>query len=414
MVTVRTETEPEVMGVRIEIADTGCGIDPAIRERIFDPFFTTKPIGQGTGPGPEHQLRDRPGARRPDRGRSPSPGHGLVLHGPSAGRAQAYADRAKISASFGPERRTWRRTAEADSPPLPSLSTSGTQPHLRRSIGRTGDMKLGLINSAWVQAGRGTAFGIREDQGDRLRLDRHLRRPARHRRRGEAADQGRVRPRRPADRQRRLRGGRADRLQPERPAVPRRPGPGLPRHGLRVRGAERAARAGRVHLAEGGDPAGRAVGDGRRARPRAGRVRRRARPGDRPGAGAVPALAAERRGQHGPVPRRRGPSGGEGEHRHLAPGAGPSAGRRRSRRCGAGWHTSTSPTATARSTATCRPAGAWWISRRTSRRSRRLGIDDATISIELEYSPEPDRIVEWVAEAYEETAALMRAAGLRA
>jgi sugar phosphate isomerase/epimerase len=42
-----------------------------------------------------------------------------------------------------------------------------------------------------------------------------------------------------------------------------------------------------------------------------------------------------------------------------------------------------------------------------------LGADDLTISIELEYSPEPDRIQEWVAEAYESTAALLRSAGLR-
>src|SRR5438067_4998055 len=42
-----------------------------------------------------------------------------------------------------------------------------------------------------------------------------------------------------------------------------------------------------------------------------------------------------------------------------------------------------------------------------------LGIPEATISIELEYSPEPSQIVEWVREAYEKTAALMRAAGLR-
>jgi signal transduction histidine kinase len=38
-------------GVEIEIRDTGCGIDPAIRDKIFDPFFTTKPQGQGTGLG---------------------------------------------------------------------------------------------------------------------------------------------------------------------------------------------------------------------------------------------------------------------------------------------------------------------------------------------------------------------------
>jgi D-psicose/D-tagatose/L-ribulose 3-epimerase len=41
-----------------------------------------------------------------------------------------------------------------------------------------------------------------------------------------------------------------------------------------------------------------------------------------------------------------------------------------------------------------------------------LGIDGA-ISIELEYSPEPAKIVEWVQEAYRETDKRMRAAGLR-
>ena len=35
----------------ISVADTGTGIDPAIRHMIFDPFFTTKPVGQGTGLG---------------------------------------------------------------------------------------------------------------------------------------------------------------------------------------------------------------------------------------------------------------------------------------------------------------------------------------------------------------------------
>lgn len=38
---------------------------------------------------------------------------------------------------------------------------------------------------------------------------------------------------------------------------------------------------------------------------------------------------------------------------------------------------------------------------------------DGTISIELEYSPEPSRITEWVTEAYQSTDKLMRAAGLR-
>ena len=38
---------------------------------------------------------------------------------------------------------------------------------------------------------------------------------------------------------------------------------------------------------------------------------------------------------------------------------------------------------------------------------------DGAVSIELEYSPEPDKIAEWVAEAYHATDRLMRAAGLR-
>jgi D-psicose/D-tagatose/L-ribulose 3-epimerase len=37
---------------------------------------------------------------------------------------------------------------------------------------------------------------------------------------------------------------------------------------------------------------------------------------------------------------------------------------------------------------------------------------DGSISIELEYSPEPDKIVDWVTEAYGATDALMRAAGI--
>jgi len=51
VVTIRTAADPETGGVRIEVTDSGCGIDPQIRDRIFDPFFTTKPIGQGTGLG---------------------------------------------------------------------------------------------------------------------------------------------------------------------------------------------------------------------------------------------------------------------------------------------------------------------------------------------------------------------------
>jgi signal transduction histidine kinase len=37
--------------VRVDVSDTGTGIDPAIVEHLFEPFFTTKPEGQGTGLG---------------------------------------------------------------------------------------------------------------------------------------------------------------------------------------------------------------------------------------------------------------------------------------------------------------------------------------------------------------------------
>jgi D-psicose/D-tagatose/L-ribulose 3-epimerase len=46
------------------------------------------------------------------------------------------------------------------------------------------------------------------------------------------------------------------------------------------------------------------------------------------------------------------------------------------------------------------------------REIKNLGIDGA-ISIELEYSPEPSRIVEWVEEAYRETDKLLQKVGLR-
>lgn len=37
--------------LKVEIADSGCGIPPEVQAKIFEPFFTTKPAGEGSGLG---------------------------------------------------------------------------------------------------------------------------------------------------------------------------------------------------------------------------------------------------------------------------------------------------------------------------------------------------------------------------
>ena len=37
--------------VRIDVSDTGLGIDDGIRGLVFDPFFTTKDVNEGAGLG---------------------------------------------------------------------------------------------------------------------------------------------------------------------------------------------------------------------------------------------------------------------------------------------------------------------------------------------------------------------------
>ena len=37
--------------VCLSVTDTGCGIEPQVRDRIFEPFFTTKRVGEGAGLG---------------------------------------------------------------------------------------------------------------------------------------------------------------------------------------------------------------------------------------------------------------------------------------------------------------------------------------------------------------------------
>jgi signal transduction histidine kinase len=48
---IKISTRAEGADVVITVADTGCGIPDAIRDKIYDPFFKTKAVGKGTEQG---------------------------------------------------------------------------------------------------------------------------------------------------------------------------------------------------------------------------------------------------------------------------------------------------------------------------------------------------------------------------
>jgi signal transduction histidine kinase len=53
---VATCVEGEPGRIRIDVSDTGGGIEPELREKIFEPFFTTKGKGTGLGLAISRQL----------------------------------------------------------------------------------------------------------------------------------------------------------------------------------------------------------------------------------------------------------------------------------------------------------------------------------------------------------------------
>ena len=92
---------PEGTYVRLEVSDSGCGMDPASMNRMFDPFFTTKPKGHGLGLAATLGIvRGHRGAIRVDS----SPGNGTTITillppavgsvaAPTAGRGKASGAR---------------------------------------------------------------------------------------------------------------------------------------------------------------------------------------------------------------------------------------------------------------------------------------------------------------------------------
>jgi two-component system sensor histidine kinase PilS (NtrC family) len=55
-VTARRASDAKGSWIRVEVRDTGKGIEPAILERIFEPFFTTRAKGTGLGLATVHRL----------------------------------------------------------------------------------------------------------------------------------------------------------------------------------------------------------------------------------------------------------------------------------------------------------------------------------------------------------------------
>jgi signal transduction histidine kinase len=48
---------PEMHGIRFAVADTGTGMEPAVRDRVFEAFFTTKEVtGTGLGLWVSHEI----------------------------------------------------------------------------------------------------------------------------------------------------------------------------------------------------------------------------------------------------------------------------------------------------------------------------------------------------------------------
>ena len=79
---VRSYGTPD--GVALELIDTGCGMDDAVRDKVFEAFFSTKRGGSGLGlpNDAEDHRRPRRTDRLAQRARPRHPGHGQPARAP--------------------------------------------------------------------------------------------------------------------------------------------------------------------------------------------------------------------------------------------------------------------------------------------------------------------------------------------
>jgi PAS domain S-box-containing protein len=90
----RPEHPPAGDYVQVSVADTGCGMSPAVLERAFEPFFTTKGLGRGSGLGLSQVLglaKQSGGGVRIDS--APGDGARVTLYLPPGPQAAAEDDK---------------------------------------------------------------------------------------------------------------------------------------------------------------------------------------------------------------------------------------------------------------------------------------------------------------------------------
>jgi two-component system cell cycle sensor histidine kinase/response regulator CckA len=114
----------------LAIADTGCGMDAATRDRLFEPFFTTKEPGKGTGLGLASvfgTLKNHHGAVRV----ASAPGEGSVFE-------TLWPLEATDSAADVPAPEAARPAAAANLTVLVADDEPGVRDALVRILGRLG------------------------------------------------------------------------------------------------------------------------------------------------------------------------------------------------------------------------------------------------------------------------------------